>query len=64
MGAERNSIQFVEDRKGHDLRYSVDWTKINRELGYKPEVTIEEGLMKTIKWYRENEKWWKPLKKI
>ena len=64
MGAEKNSVEFVEDRKGHDLRYSVDWTKINRELGYKPQVPFEEGLTKTINWYRENEKWWKPLKKL
>ncbi len=64
MGADKNSIQFVEDRKGHDLRYSVDWTKINRNLGYQPKVTFEDGLKETINWYRENEKWWKPLKKI
>jgi dTDP-glucose 4,6-dehydratase len=62
MGADESSIEFVEDRKGHDLRYSVDWTKINRELGYEPQVRFEDGLRETIKWYRENEAWWKPLK--
>jgi dTDP-glucose 4,6-dehydratase len=62
MGADESSIEYVEDRKGHDLRYSVDWTKINRELGYEPQVTFEDGLQETIKWYRENESWWKPLK--
>jgi dTDP-glucose 4,6-dehydratase len=62
MGADESSIEYVEDRKGHDLRYSVDWTKINRELGYKPQVKFEDGLKDTIQWYRNNEAWWKPLK--
>lgn len=62
MGADETSIEYVEDRKGHDLRYSVDWTKINRELGYEPQVKFEDGLRETIQWYRENEAWWKPLK--
>ena len=62
MSADESSIEYVEDRKGHDLRYSVDWTKINRELGYKPQVRFEDGLRTTIQWYRDNEAWWKPLK--
>ncbi len=62
MDADESSIEYVEDRKGHDLRYSVDWTKINRELGYEPRVKFEHGLKETIQWYRENEAWWKPLK--
>jgi dTDP-glucose 4,6-dehydratase len=62
MGADESSIEYVEDRKGHDLRYSVDWTKINRELGYEPQVEFEDGLRETIQWYRNNEAWWKPLK--
>jgi dTDP-glucose 4,6-dehydratase len=62
MGADELSIEYVEDRKGHDLRYSVDWTKINRELGYEPQVKFEDGLRETIQWYRDNEAWWKPLK--
>jgi dTDP-glucose 4,6-dehydratase len=62
MGADGSSIEYVEDRKGHDLRYSVDWTKINRELGYEPQVKFENGLKETIQWYRDNEAWWKPLK--
>jgi dTDP-glucose 4,6-dehydratase len=62
MGADESSIEYTEDRKGHDLRYSVDWTKINRELGYEPQVQFEDGLRKTIQWYRDNEAWWKPLK--
>jgi len=62
MGMDESSIEYVEDRKGHDLRYSVDWTKIKRELGYEPQVSFEDGLRETIKWYQENEAWWKPLK--
>jgi dTDP-glucose 4,6-dehydratase len=62
MGADESSIEYVEDRKGHDLRYSVDWTKINRELGYAPQVKFEDGLRDTIEWYRNNREWWEPLK--
>jgi dTDP-glucose 4,6-dehydratase len=62
MGADESAIEYVEDRKGHDLRYSVDWTKINRELGYEPKVKFEDGLKETIQWYLGNESWWKPLK--
>lgn len=62
MNADKTSIEYVEDRKGHDLRYSVDWTKIKSELGYEPKVKFEDGLNETIDWYRKNEAWWKPLK--
>ena len=62
MGGDISSIEYVEDRKGHDLRYSVDWTKINHELGYEPQVNFEDGWRDTIQWYRDNEAWWKPLK--
>ena len=62
MSADKSSIEYVEDRKGHDLRYSVDWAKINRELGYEPQIKFEDGLRETIQWYRDNEAWWKPLK--
>jgi len=62
MGADESLIEYVEDRKGHDLRYSVDWTKINCELVYVPQVKFEDGLRETIQWYRDNEAWWKPLK--
>ena len=62
MGADESSIEYVEDRKGHDLRYSVDWSKSKNELGYEPQVTFEQGLAQTIQWYRDNESWWKPLK--
>jgi dTDP-glucose 4,6-dehydratase len=63
MGKGQESIQYVEDRKGHDLRYSVDITKISNELGYAPKVNWEVGLAETINWYQENEAWWRPLKK-
>ena len=62
MSKDEFSIEYTEDRKGHDLRYSVDWTKIKNELGYEPQVTFEDGLRDTIQWYRDNEAWWKPLK--
>ena len=62
MGAGEDMIRPVEDRKGHDRRYSVDITKISAELGYKPEVAFETGLAETIQWYRDNEAWWRPLK--
>ena len=50
-------ITYVKDRPGHDLRYAIDATKINKELGWKPSVTFEEGLERTIDWYLANEKW-------
>jgi dTDP-glucose 4,6-dehydratase len=50
------------DRQGHDRRYSLDITKIERELGYAPQVRFEEGLAKTIQWYRGNRPWWEPLR--
>jgi len=58
------NIEFVPDRLGHDLRYSVDCGKISSELGYKPQVQFKVGIQESIKWYRENESWWRPLKKL
>ena len=55
------SVVQVEDRKGHDLRYSVNWTKANEQLGYEPRVPFLAGIEETINWYRNNEDWWKPL---
>lgn len=63
MGKDESSIDYVADRLGHDLRYSVDITKISDQLGYQPQVTFEEGIATTIEWYRKNEQWWRPLKK-
>jgi dTDP-glucose 4,6-dehydratase len=51
----------VQDRPGHDRRYAVDPTKIETELGFRPQVPFDEGLESTIRWYRENEAWWRPL---
>jgi dTDP-glucose 4,6-dehydratase len=62
MGVGEEFIQPVEDRKGHDLRYSVDISKINKELGYSPQVNFEEGLEQTINWYKNNDAWWKKHK--
>jgi dTDP-glucose 4,6-dehydratase len=57
----RSLITFVEDRPGHDLRYAVDCGKIERTLGWRPEVSFEEGLAGTVRWYLDHEDWWRPL---
>ena len=62
MSRDESSISYVEDRKGHDLRYSVDISKISGELGYAPQKNWEIGLRETIDWYLANEAWWRPLK--
>jgi dTDP-glucose 4,6-dehydratase len=62
MGQSEEMIEFVKDRAGHDRRYSVDWTKLQRELDWQPTVTLEEGLQRTIDWYRAHQDWWQPLK--
>lgn len=54
-------ITFVTDRPGHDLRYAIDPTRMRQELGWRPSVTLEEGLRRTVRWYLENEAWWRPL---
>jgi dTDP-glucose 4,6-dehydratase len=61
-GADWNRVDLVEDRQGHDRRYSVDITKISEELGYAPAVPFERGLAETVQWYRDNRAWWQPLK--
>jgi dTDP-glucose 4,6-dehydratase len=62
VGADVSMIEPVPDRKGHDRRYSVDWSKIRDELGYAPAVPFDEGLAATVRWYRDNRAWWEPLK--
>jgi len=62
MGMGENKIEFVTDRLGHDLRYAIDATRIRKELGWEPKYTFSTGLPETVKWYKENESWWKPLK--
>ncbi len=54
-------IEFVTDRPGHDMRYAIDPSRIRDELGWRPSVTLDEGLEKTVDWYLANETWWKPL---
>jgi dTDP-glucose 4,6-dehydratase len=63
MGAERDAVEMVEDRKGHDRRYSLDDSRL-RALGYAPRHGLDDGgLAETVQWYRDNENWWRPLKK-
>jgi dTDP-glucose 4,6-dehydratase len=61
-GAHRELIKFVEDRPGHDKRYAIDATKLRTELGWQPEENFDSGIRKTIKWYLENEWWWRPIR--
>ena len=61
MDADWDMVEYVEDRKGHDRRYSVDDARI-RSLGYTPQHSLDEGLAQTVQWYRDNEAWWRPLK--
>jgi dTDP-glucose 4,6-dehydratase len=62
LGADWSRVQPVADRKAHDRRYSVDWTKIRTQLGYAPEVDFAPGLADTVRWYVEHRDWWEPLK--
>jgi dTDP-glucose 4,6-dehydratase len=61
-GATWDRVEHVADRKGHDRRYSVDWTKIRDELGYTPARDFDAGLAETVAWYRDNRAWWEPLR--
>ncbi|MFJ5992088.1 dTDP-glucose 4,6-dehydratase [Lentzea sp. NPDC092896] len=61
-GRDWTAVEPVQDRKGHDRRYSVDISKIASELGYAPQVDFTVGLSDTVEWYRENRAWWEPLK--
>jgi len=56
-----DQIRFVSDRPGHDLRYAIDPGRIRRELGWRPSVTLQQGLAKTVQWYLDNEPWWRAL---
>jgi dTDP-glucose 4,6-dehydratase len=63
MGKDESWLEHVNDRPGHDLRYAIDSSKLRQELGWEPKFTdFEAGLRETIKWYTENEDWWKPQK--
>lgn len=61
LGKPRDLISYVEDRAGHDMRYAIDPTKIENELGWKPKYHYETGIKQTIQWYLDNEKWWKNI---
>ncbi|TDE32972.1 dTDP-glucose 4,6-dehydratase, partial [Antarcticimicrobium sediminis] len=60
-GSYADQITFVTDRPGHDARYAIDPSRIRQELGWRPSVTVEEGLTRTVQWYLDNEDWWRPL---
>jgi len=61
MGKPRSLIEFVADRPGHDYRYALDVSRITA-LGWEPQVTLAEGLERTVRWYESNAGWWRPLK--
>jgi dTDP-glucose 4,6-dehydratase len=62
-GSYSELITFVKDRPGHDARYAIDPSRIRKELGWRPSVSIQLGLEKTVQWYLDNEDWWRPLQK-
>ena len=59
--AQDTFITFVTDRKGHDMRYAIDPTKIHSELGWLPETKFADGIQKTIEWYLNNKPWWETI---
>jgi dTDP-glucose 4,6-dehydratase len=62
LGKPHSLIRFVADRPGHDRRYAIDFSKIERELGWRPTVSFEEGIDRTIEWYQTHREWWKRIK--
>jgi dTDP-glucose 4,6-dehydratase len=62
MGKDDSHLEQVKDRAGHDVRYSINWSKAKKELGFKPEFTFHDYLEKTIKWYQKNQPWWQKVK--
>ena len=61
LGKSEDLITYVTDRKGHDLRYAIDPTKIHEELGWFPETKFADGIKKTIRWYLEHRDWWEEI---
>jgi dTDP-glucose 4,6-dehydratase len=61
LGKGEDLIEFVDDRPGHDGRYSLDSSKIREQLGWHPQRSFDEGIQKTVDWYLQNEAWWRPL---
>lgn len=64
LGKSESLIRFVTDRPGHDRRYAIDSTKIQKELGWTPEIPFEDGIRKTVEWYVENKPWWRNIGEI
>lgn len=64
LGKSENLIIYVEDRKGHDMRYAIDSEKIHKELGWEPETMFKDGIVKTIHWYLDNRAWWEEIIRI
>jgi dTDP-glucose 4,6-dehydratase len=63
FGKDESYLKFVKDRPGHDRRYAVNWRKIKHALGWKPKYDFDVWLIKTVEWYKDNEWWWRPLKR-
>ena len=61
LGKQQSLITYVAELKEHDLRYAIDPSKINAELGWQPETRFEDGIGKTIQWYLDNRNWWEPI---
>ncbi len=62
LGVSKDLITYVDDRLGHDKRYAIDPTKLEKELGWEPKYTFDTGIVETIEWYQQHEEWWQPLK--
>jgi dTDP-glucose 4,6-dehydratase len=63
LGKGEEMIEHVKDRPGHDRRYALDCSKIRGELGWKPRFEFQGALKETVNWYRQNQEWWKPLRR-
>lgn len=64
MGAGAEAIEYVADRRGHDFRYAIDFSKAKRDLGWEPKIDFTSGLSTTVEWYKNNQEWWQKLKKL
>jgi dTDP-glucose 4,6-dehydratase len=62
LNQDQSMIEWVTDRPGHDRRYAIDPAKIEREIGWKPAISLDDGLAQTVQWYKEHQDWWQPLK--
>jgi dTDP-glucose 4,6-dehydratase len=62
LGKPHSLIRYVTDRPGHDRRYAIDFSKIERELGWRPSISFEEGIRRTVEWYQTHQEWWRKIK--